>query len=249
MTEILGIEISELDMKETIARINELLSGDSAGIIATVNPEFIIAARRDDEFRAILNHAEIATADGMGVVIAGLILKRRKLPRVTGADLSRQLLGGACPEARIFLLGGKEGIADQVRTKYLNSWIVGAESGGELNENDWELQDNDSVIDRINASRANTLLVAFGQVRQEKWINKNLSRMPNVRVAIGVGGTLDYLSGNVRRAPGFMRALGLEWLYRLAMEPKRWKRIWNATAVFGGLLIKELYGKRKESRT
>jgi len=236
-TEILGVSIDNLGLGEVIEQINEMLDSGSGNLIATVNPEFILQAQKNEDFRKALNSAAIATADGFGLICAGLFLWRVRLQRVTGVDLCQKLLEGSCPEAKIFLLGGREGVADAVRTKYLNSWIVGGESGGELIEGQPILLDNQIVIERINSSGANLLLVAFGQVKQEMWIKNNLLKMPGVRVAIGVGGTFDYLSGSIRRAPKFIRILGTEWLYRLIKEPKRWKRIWNATIVFSWSVI------------
>lgn len=239
MTEILGVKISNSDLTDVLGQINEMLDGETSHLIATVNPEFILASQKNEDFRRVLNSASIATVDGIGLVIASKILNGIGLNRVTGVDLCSELLKGSCPEAKIFLLGGQAGVADLVRAKYPETWIVGAQSGGEVIVTNWELEDNQAVINQINNSGANMLLVAFGQVRQEMWIVNNLDKLPNIRVAIGIGGTFDYLSGKIKRAPKFMRTIGLEWLFRLIKEPKRWRRIWNATAVFGWQLIKE----------
>lgn len=239
--EILGVNISNITIAETLEQINEMLSGSEGNLIATVNPEFVLASQKDIEFKNVLNSAAIATADGTGIIWAGKLLKKIKLIRVTGVDLCLELLKGKCPEAKIFLLGGASGVAETVKAKYPDTWIVGAESGGELVEATWELEDNQAVIDQINSSGANLLLVAFGQVRQEMWIAKNLDKLQNIRVAIGIGGTFDYLSGKIKRAPQFLRAIGLEWLFRLIKEPKRWRRIWNATVKFPLLIMKEKF--------
>lgn len=239
--EILGVNISNINIAETLEQINEMLSGTTGNLIATVNPEFVLAAQKNIEFKIVLNSAAIAIADGTGIIWAGKLLKKTKLTRVTGVDLCLELLKGKCPEAKIFLLGGASGVADAVKAKYPDAWIVGAESGGELIEANWELEDNQAVVDRINKSGANLLLVAFGQVRQEMWIAKNLDKLPNIRVAIGIGGSFDFLSGKIKRAPKLLRALGLEWLYRLIKEPKRWRRIYDATIKFPLLIMKEKF--------
>ena len=88
------------------------------------------------------------------------------------------------------------------------------------------------VVSKINATKPDILFVAFGQVKQEKWINEYLLQMPSVKIAMGVGGAIDYISGNVSRAPLFLRKIGLEWLWRLMRQPTRWKRILNATFKF-----------------
>lgn len=242
--EILGVKVDKIGLTEAVAKFNDWLSEPGQSSVATVNPEFIVAAQDDSDFRRILNQTDLATADGAGLIWAGRLLQREKLIRVTGVDLSQELLIGKCPEAKIYLLGGAPGIAEAVKEKFNQGSIVGAESGGKLKAGEWLLEENQAVIERINQSGANILLVAFGQVKQEMWLAKNLSKLSKIKIAIGVGGTFDYLSGRTKRAPLFFRRLGLEWLYRLIQEPKRWKRIWNATAMFGWLVVREKIFKK-----
>ncbi|MFA5020769.1 MAG: WecB/TagA/CpsF family glycosyltransferase [Patescibacteria group bacterium] len=237
--EILGVKINRIDLDGTLRRIDELLTGTNGRLIATVNPEFILAAQKNEAFRQAINQAAIATADGFGLILAGLFLKQGRLSRVTGVDLSLALLKGRCPEAKIYLLGGAEEVAAAVRAKFPHGRIVGAEAGGNLLPNLYELKNNEAVLKRVNDSGANLLLAAFGQIRQEMWLTENLPKMPLIKVGIGVGGTFDYLSGKTKRPPAIIRKAGLEWLYRLVREPKRWQRIWNATVVFGWLVFKE----------
>jgi len=121
--------------------------------------------------------------------------------------------------------------------------IVGAESGGEItNPKDTDID----LINRIKELKPKILFVAFGHVKQEKWIFYHLDQLPSVKLAIGVGGAFDYISGNVRRAPEFMRRIGLEWLFRLIQQPSRWKRILNAVIVFPFLIIKKRFLPGKE---
>lgn len=238
---ILGVKVDQISLADATKKIGEYLTESGQNLVATVNPEFILAAQKNEAFRSCLSQASLATADGFGLVLASKLLCHQTLSRVTGVDLSRELLNGACPDAKIYLLGGSEGVAQDVRTKYLFRGIVGAESGGRLLADKWELENNESVIKRINDSGANIVLAAFGQVKQEMWLQNNFEKMPNVKVGIGIGGTLDYLSGKIKRAPAWLRAIGLEWLYRLLTEPKRIGRIWNATAVFGYLVIRNKF--------
>lgn len=237
--QILGIKIDELNETQVLTKIGEWLDNSGGHQIATVNPEFAVTAQEDHEFKRLLNQTVLNTCDGFGLVLAAKLLSGKKLPRVTGADLSRKLLEGALPQAKIYLLGGAPGVAEAVRTKFVFNGIVGAEDGGTISANSKTLEDNGAVLARINSSGANILLVAFGQVKQEIWIAENLPWLPGVKVAIGVGGTFDFLAGLVPRAPQWLRSLGLEWLYRLIKEPRRLGRIWRATAVFGWLVIKE----------
>ncbi|MFA6526195.1 MAG: WecB/TagA/CpsF family glycosyltransferase [Candidatus Buchananbacteria bacterium] len=229
--EILGVKTDKIDLPGALLQIFNYLKRPGQNLIVTVNPEFILEAQKNVEFRNALNSARLSTADGVGLIFAARILKNEKLFRVTGVDLTRSLLTN-CSDAKIYLLGGAEGVAKAVRKRYPEVRIVGAESGGKLKTEKWELEDNEAVIKRINDSGANLLLVAFGQVKQELWIKANLANMPNIKVAIGIGGTFDFLAGRMRRAPKWMRQLGLEWLYRLIKEPRRWKRIWRAVVVF-----------------
>jgi len=237
--QILGIKIDELDQGRVLTQIGEWLVAEGQHQIATINPEFAVAAQKNQDFKNLLNRTALNTCDGFGLVLTARLLYGHRLLRVTGADLSRKLLEGVLPIAKIYLLGGAPDIAKAVRTKFVFTGIVGAEDGGKINPDGKRLENNEAVIERINASGANILLVAFGQIKQERWIAENLAGMPGVKVAIGVGGTLDYLAGIVPRAPKWLRSLGLEWLFRLIKEPKRGGRIWQATAVFGWLALKE----------
>jgi len=97
--------------------------------------------------------------------------------------------------------------------------------------------DADQIIQAVNTSGAKLLLVAYGAPKQDLWIAKHLSKMPTVRVAIGVGGTFDFLSGTIKRAPRWLRSLGLEWLWRLILQPWRIKRIWTAVVIFPMLVL------------
>ena len=240
---IFDINIDQIDSDRAIAKISGWLCDASSAqkIIVTVNPEFIVEAQVNPAFKSVLNSAALATCDGVGLVWAAKILGGEKLPRLTGVELSERIIGGDCPGAKVFLLGGGKDVAKNVRDKYEPSAIVGYDDGGRLiaSGDSWTLENNSAVLEKIAESGANALLVAFGQVKQELWIRDNLPILPNIKAAIGVGGTFDYLSGTVRRAPGFLRRSGLEWLFRLAREPKRWRRVFNATAVFGYLVLKE----------
>ena len=142
----------------------------------------------------------------------------------------------------MFLLGGIEGVADAtaaVLKKYFPMLkVVGAESGG-VASTDGGQTDDGHLIARINHAQPLLLFVAFGHPKQEKWIFKHLDQLPSVKVAIGVGGSFDFISGNVSRAPEVLRSLGLEWLYRLIKEPWRWKRIYTAVVVFPFLVLKQ----------
>lgn len=103
------------------------------------------------------------------------------------------------------------------------------------------VNDNNSTIQQINQSKPDILFVAFGMGKQEKWIYENLSKMPSVKITMGVGGSFDFISGKIKRAPLFLRQLGLEWIYRLIQEPQRFGRIFNATVKFAYLVLKSKF--------
>ncbi len=231
---ILDVLVDVISLDGILQKINQWLNNNGQYYIVTINPEFVVAAQKNKEFKDALNGAGLAIGDGVGLIWAS----GGKLKRVTGVELVEELFKLKNQNYKFYLLGGEEGIAAAVKQKYQEANIVGAHSGGRLNTENWLLENNNQIVQGINESQANILLVAFGQVKQEMWIVNNLAKLPNVKVAIGVGGTFDYLSDKIKRAPAWLRGLGLEWLYRLAKQPKRFGRIWNATFKFCWLILK-----------
>ena len=239
---ILGVELDNLSLQEVLEEIKRMLASGQQHYIVTPNPEFIVAANNNPQFAEILNYADIAVADGIGLVYAAKFLGQR-LQRVTGVDLMAQICELAEQiNCSIYLLGGEELVAAEtaaeIKKYHPNLRLAGAESGGEIL--DPKTLDQD-LIDRINDAAPDILFVAFGQVKQEAWIFYHLDRLPTVKLAVGVGGAFDFISGRVSRAPGIIRQFGLEWLYRLIREPKRLPRIMRAIFVFPALIIKAKY--------
>lgn len=236
---ILGVKIDRVEMGDVLEQIKIWLDDIGTHQIVTVNPEFIIAAQKNKSFKEILNRADLAVADGAGLVMAAKFLGQGRLARVTGVDLTKNLFSNKIEKLKIYLLGGAAGVAQEVKDKNPQAPIVGADSGGSINTTNWSLANNETTIEKINASGANILLVALGQIKQEMWLASNLKFLSGIKVAIGVGGTFDYLSGRVQRAPKLFQALGLEWLYRLIRQPQRLGRIYNAVVKFSYLILKE----------
>ncbi len=219
---LLGIPVHDVTMAETLELIAQFVADGGAHQICTVNPEFIMTAQNDLDFRRILNHAALNLPDGIGVIWAARRQGRALRERVAGSDLIYQLADRAAKTGwRIFLLGAAEGVAAQaalkLQTLYPGVKIVGAWAGSPRPEDDAE------AVRRINAAEADIVLVAYGAPKQDKWIDRNLRRS-GARVAIGVGGSFDFVVGTQRRAPQWIRRLNLEWLYRLVREPWRWRR-------------------------
>jgi N-acetylglucosaminyldiphosphoundecaprenol N-acetyl-beta-D-mannosaminyltransferase len=220
---VLGVRVDELDVEGTLDRIEELLAAGGHHLVATVNPEFVMLAQRDPEFRLLLEGAALCLADGWGVTWAARRQGRPLPARVTGVDLVPALAERAALKGwRLFLLGAAPGVAEEV-AQLLSAQnaallIAGSHAGVAGPEGD------DESLRLIAAAHPDIVLVAYGAPRQEQWIARNLTRL-EAGVGIGVGGTFDYLSGRVRRAPAWMRRAGLEWLYRLLRQPWRARRM------------------------
>ena len=230
--EIAGIRIDNLDMEETIQRIEEFIKSKKPHIICTANIDHIVLTQNDKEFKEIYQKADLVTADGMPLIFLSRLLGEPIKERVTGADL----LPSFCEKARegrykIFLLGAEEQASKKavqnLREKYLGINIVGRYSPpfGSLESKG----ENEKIIDIIKSKKPDILFVAFGAPTQEKWIYRNMNKI-NVPVSIGCGATIDFISGNVKRAPRWMQKIGLEWFHRFLLNPKKmYKRILRDT--------------------
>lgn len=230
---ILGIKASNVTKNEAVEMCHGFLFDGSQHIIATPNPEMAVLALKDVEFASIFDKADLCLPDGVGLMLAGKLFGTPLKERIAGSDFVLSLAEMAEKEGKsVYLLGAGEGVAkkagEKLKEKYLNLKISGVESGGDVS--DLNIQD---ILNKINSVAPEILFVAFGQIKQEKWIVENLSKIPSVKIAIGIGGALDFIARNAKRAPKFIQKIGLEWLWRLILEPWRVKRIWNATAVFG----------------
>jgi len=191
--------------------------------VVTVNPEFVMAAQRDAAFRAVLEAADLALPDGVGLIWAARVLGTPLRGRATGVDTMLGLAPEAAREGlSFFLLGAAPGVAERaavvLQTRAPSLRIAGTYAGSPAPEEEEE------IVERVRQAAPSFLFVAYGAPRQDLWIARNLPRL-RVPVAMGVGGALDYISGHVRRAPALWCRLGLEWLYRLLRQPWRWRRM------------------------
>jgi len=241
---ILDVKIDNVYLAEVIESVNIFLDSRKQHYIVTTNPEFVMAAQKDEEFKEILNKSDLSIADGMGIKMAAKRYGHKLRQRIAGIDLMYEICAIAeKKEKSVFLLGAKRGIADMAAIKLLQKFpklkIVGVESGYRR----WHRHYKDrKLVEIINRRQPDVLFVAFGHVKQEKWIYNNLSKMPLVKLAMGVGGSYDYISGQVKRAPVLMRKMGLEWLYRLFRQPWRLPRIITAVVRFSFTFI---FGKKQ----
>jgi len=224
---ILGVNINNITCSEAITEVEKWLAEKKEKkYIVTPNPEIVIKAKNNEHFKKILNDASMVIPDGIGLIWAGKILGTPFKERVTGIDLMQRL----CQMAEnnnysVGLLGGKNGVvqktADFLIEKFPRLQISFAQE-------EWD-----------NPSSASLLFVAMGAPKQEEWITNHLENIP-VQVAMSVGGSFDYLSSSIPRAPKTMQNLGLEWLWRLIKEPWRFKRqiaIWHFALL---ILLKKL---------
>lgn len=220
---ILGVDVDNLGPEELLARVEGFVCSGRPHHIVTLNPEFLVMARTDAEFRRVLQGADLALVDGIGLIWASYILRRPLQGRLPGVDVMRMMAGLAARRGyRLFLLGAGEGIAERA-ARVLAAENPGLEVAGTYAGSP-TVAEEDGIVEMVRASGADILFVAYGAPVQDMWIARNLERL-GVRLAMGVGGSFDYISGTVRRAPGWMCRMGLEWLFRLVREPWRWRRM------------------------
>ena len=220
---VLGVLVDSVTRQEALSRMEALIESGGPHQVATVNPEFVMGARRDPAFRKVLDEAALALPDGIGVVWASRWLGRDLPERVAGVDLVWELAGLAARRGYgIFCLGAVPGVAEETARR-LSEWHPGLRIAG-CHAGSPSLEEEGEIVARVRASGPQVLFVAYGAPRQDVWIHRNLEAL-GVPLAMGVGGAFDFIAGRTRRAPGWMRWLGLEWLHRLAMEPWRWRRM------------------------
>jgi len=226
---ILDVWVDNVSQEETWQKIREFLTDGGQHYIVTPNAEFLVRAQKDEDFRKILNNADLALPDGAGLIWASRFLGKPLKERVSGVDLVEWFKQSKIKlvEARIFLLGGRGGVAKKIADKWPE--VVGFS----------EETEGKALFEQIEQCRPNILFVALGAPKQEKWIAQNLLKIPSVKLAVGVGGAFDMLSGKLRRAPRFMQKMWLEWLWRLILQPQRLPRIFNALIKFPWLILKE----------
>ncbi len=221
--EILGVRVHGVTMDVAVDAIEAMAANGGRNHVVTVNPEFIMTARKNEKFRRVLNAATIAIPDGVGVVYAARVMGFPIRERVTGADLVERLAERAARKGlRFFLLGAAPGVAERaaanLAARHPGLTVAGTHAGSPSRD------EEDEICALIRAARPHALLVTFGSPNQDLWIDRNKERL-GVPVCIGVGGTLDYIAGVIPRAPVWMQRSGLEWLFRLSRQPKRWRRM------------------------
>jgi len=245
---LLGIKVHSLTVLELHQKISEAILNNKKLLVFNVNINAYYISKRDKIFNQILNWSDIIFCDGLGVILGARMLGHHIAERITYAEWFPRLSAMSEQKGyKLFLLGGRPGIAEQAAGKLVEKYpqlkIVGVHHGY-FNKTGKE---NEKIIGEINRSQPNILLVCFGMPHQEKWIWENRERL-DAQVYLDGGACLDFVSMKVKRAPRWIIRIGLEWLYRLMHEPRRlWRRylIGNAWFFFSILKAKILEGQTK----
>jgi N-acetylglucosaminyldiphosphoundecaprenol N-acetyl-beta-D-mannosaminyltransferase len=222
------LEVDRLSFSEAIDRIEALVLAGRGGAVFTPNVDHVVNAERLTEFRNAYAHCDVSLADGQPLVWLARLLGSPLPERIAGSDLVLPLMRRAADRGwRVYLLGGRPGVAvtaARILERDYQVQIAGIDSP----ELGWSTSPiEEAVADRIRAARPQLLLAALGSPKQELWIHRWRSSLAPV-VALGVGASLDFIAGTVRRAPRWMSRAGLEWLFRLMREPRLARRyLWN----------------------
>lgn len=237
---ILGVGIDNLTWGQTLERLVAFIEEGTPHHVVTVNPEYLVMAQDNGPFREVLQEADLALADGVGLMGASRFLGRPLVARIPGVELVRALASLSTQRGyRLFLLGAAPGVAEAAARVLAEDnpglVLAGCYAGSP------RLADEDDVVARIRQASPHILLVAYGAPAQDLWIHRQRARL-GVPLAMGVGGGFDFISGRVKRAPLWMRRWGLEWGYRLYQEPWRWRRMLRLPRFVGLVMAQRLRG-------
>lgn len=244
--DIMGVPVTPFGSYQHVeAAVARGIETGSKTFCVAINPEKIYRAQHEPSLMCQLKAAEMHICDGVGAAIAARILHGINLPRVTGVGLFLHLMQTAATRGwKVFLLGASlesnQAACDVLLKQHPELQLVGHRDGYFTN--------TDKVVQQINQSGAQLLFVALGSPKQEQWIIENRDRL-NASFFMGIGGSLDVASGRARWAPRFVRALGLEWLFRLACQPSRWRRQLAYPKFMMAILRKRLFAHTGKGNT
>lgn len=220
---ILGVGIDCIDSEEALTQIENFIANGNPHQVVTANAEIIYQASRNEKMRNVINQAQMVTADGSGVVWASKQLGRPLRQRVTGIDLVNSICEQSARKGwKLYILGSAPGVAAtaavNIRQKFPGCNIVGTHHGY------FNAKEEKQIVAELLQLQPDVLFVALGAPKQEYWIAEHMAQL-QIPVSMGIGGSMDVLSGNVKRAPRWMQKMSLEWLYRLLIQPTRFKRV------------------------
>lgn len=243
-----AVPVDRVTLAQALDRIAALVAAGAGGAVFTPNVDHVVVAERDGPFRDAYAAADLCLADGMPLVWASRLLGGGIPEKVSGSDLVLPLVERAAARGwRIYLLGGAPGVAeraaDRLRERFPSIRVAGADSP-RVAADGTHGADMEAALGRIRAARPELVLVAFGAPKQELWIHRNRDRL-RPAVALGIGASIDFVAGRVRRAPRWMSRGGLEWLWRLSHEPRRlWRRYLVEDPRFAAIVLRELRAHR-----
>lgn len=245
--EILGVPILQASSEQALASIERAATEHPPALVAYVNAHTLNLASTDSSYREILCSADVVLNDGAGVGIAGRLRKSPFPENLNGSDLNPKILELAARKGwSVYLLGAHPGVASQaaekLRTKISGLDVVGTHDGF------FSRSEDARVAEEIRVSGADVVMVAMGNPLQERWLAQNL-RATGCQLGVGVGAFFDFSAERVRRAPAWMNRFGVEWLWRLALEPGRlWRRYVVGNPVFLWRVAREAFGRSKDAR-
>jgi len=222
---LMGVPVDPVTMSQAVARCLHLVrEAGRPRLVMTPNPEIVVMAQRDGELMDALRQADLLAPDGVGLLWASRKLGCPLPERVAGIDLAGRVLAwAAANDVPVYLLGGRAGVARdaaaRLQQRYRGLRIVGWHHGY------FSHRESEEICRQVVRSGAKILLVGMGAPRQEKWMVRHRRQLQGVGLIMAVGGSLDVFAGRFRRAPALVRAVGLEWLFRLLQQPWRWRRM------------------------
>ena len=220
--EILGTTINNFTREEIVKRVEVFLDEPSFHQIATINPEFLLEAEKNRYFHTILHNCDLRVVDGFGITLALFFCGEKLRCRFPGADLIKEILHIADQRnLSVYLAVRKDGLSsfDEVKNAIAEKYPAVHVYG-------------ESDVDSNDIKNCAIVFCNFGSPAQEIFLAQFRNQTSNIRIAMGVGGSFDYLTGRQTRAPRWLQRIGFEWFWRLLLHPRRWKRIWNAVVVF-----------------
>lgn len=237
MLTLFGVRINPLTDAQLLEQCETWLQDDVAHTIFTPNPEFLLQARQDPVFTQVLNQSDLSLADGVGLLFAAAALTDELIPaRQTGVDLL-EVMASLCARAqkRLVLLGGTPGMAQRaalrMRTRH-PTLLVFALDPGMISGSAAGVEIPESVLTELIMLQPDVIAVALGQGKQERVCLDLSKRVPTLKITMGIGGAVDMIAGLLPRAPRAFQSRGLEWMWRLFIQPRRFPRIFRAVVIF-----------------
>ena len=237
--DVMGVQFDNVTMAGALQKAEQMLESPGASCVVTPNSEIVYEAMNDTGLMRLLNSADLVLPDGAGVVLGSKILKTPLQEKVAGVDFADGLLALLARTGKsVYLLGSKPGVAELAAEKMCKRH-PGLQVCGMA---DGYFKEEGPVVEKINAAGADVLFVCLGAPKQERFMEAHRNEL-NVRLMIGLGGSLDSFAGTVKRAPKWMIACSLEWLYRLMKEPWRFKRMLRLPKFIWAVICRRIGGR------